>query len=385
MTDFYSASGNPDWNVRAGEGQDAVTETVCSVTGLTTQGLVAVGANAAGGEAGTFNGTFSVHVGHRSGALSTGGYCQVGVGLQTLLSSTAAYSTALGTDALKFHQTGNEQTAIGAKAMLRDVTGQYSTVVGCSAAYEATKVERQTIIGAWAAQNPPLGDGNECNVYIGHRAAKDRTGGSYNVEIGHDAGNAASRVDYCTHIGRGSGRYTPNNAYLAGAIGHDASASGSNRFRIGGPGVVPEAGAALQVISDKRDKIHSGDVSLEKAAEIVLGARFVEYVMNPRENYDGYWGGELEALEAHQKGEKKGKRTHAGIYAQDEYSRLSDAGIDFAGLQHAEVKGGHDAWSADYAAYIPYMAVIIQDQQKRIADLEAKLEKLSAAVEKLTG
>lgn len=384
MTNNFVSEASPDWNTRCGDVSAPVAWSVSPVTGLAAQGVVAVGGDAAGGNVGTFNGSFSVHVGYSSGALSTGGYCQTAVGLRTLQSSVAYYTVAVGCDALMAHVTGNNQVAVGAKSMLHDVDGSGSVALGASSAYTATKVLNQVIIGDNAASSPPLGDGNDGNVYIGHFAAKTRTGGRMNVEIGETVGDIARRVDYCVHIGRGAGKNTPDGTSLAGAIGFDASASGSLRFRIGGANVVPEAASALQVISDKRDKLHTGEVELHKAREIVLGARYVEYRMNARENYEGLWDGDAEAIEAWHRGDKQGSRTHAGVYAQDEAERLAASGIDFAAFQHAVKAGGRDSWSASYEAYVPYMGAIIKDQDERIAQLEATVERLTAMVEKLT-
>jgi len=370
--DWIEITSSPSHNVRIGPPGGTVWST-SPVTGLPAQGVVAIGSQTAGvsTESKTFNGTFSVHVGHLSGGESAGGYCQTAAGLRTLRRSVGAYNAAFGTDALKDHIDGDNQVAVGAKAMLSDITGYSSFVGGTGAAYSAVSVVEQVIIGDSAAYGRPLGPDDRGNVLIGRRASYARTGGLFNVEIGESAGDVARRVDYCTHIGRGSGRDTPDGTSLAGAIGYDASPSGSSRFRIGGSGVVPEAGASLQVISDKRDKVHVGELPLDKARAVVLGAAVVEYRTNPREAYDLLATDDDE--KAHREGAKAGKRVHAGVYAQDEFERLASLGIDFAGLQHAAVKHGRDQWTAAYEAYVPHLICIIIDQERRIAALEARL------------
>jgi hypothetical protein len=324
----------PTGNIRIGYTDYDVAYTIQPVNNRVCEGSVAMGRNAAGGLTGQWNGAYSVHIDHGSGAYSNGSYCGTGVGLHALLCNNSPYNTAFGADALKTHTEGNANTAIGAKAMYADQTGYYSAALGIWAFGRATHAPNCTAIGALPFIPPDEPVVMEPQLVLPPEPTEPE--------------------------------------------------------RL--PGISDEAWALALTEYERQKALHSARVEWARAQHEVALKRYEKEKAEAEADYRRRYE---EALREHEakvrqaeedraRAARAGKRHHAGIFANRELERLRKLGIDFAGLQDHSFDGqGEDVVSVSYQAYIAPIAVIQQKHRREIAEFRQENAALRQMVEAL--
>lgn len=301
------------------------------------------------------------------------------------------YSTLVGGRA-GWHMMESEQDVVVGKSAGQElVHSKHNTIMGYGAAWwengsHNDRLERNVIIGRHAMR---LSKGNAVsNTVVGENAMNESTGAEENTMLGHSAGTVIGTGKRNTFVGANAGTSLKNNN-TATALGYNAlnnpdlsgysnitglgtnsSVSGSNQVQLGNSSATPYSFQALQVRSDRRDKANIESTTL--GLEFIKKLKPVEYQLDIRESYD-------------EKGiEKDGslvrERKHQGFIAQDVKDVADDMGIDFAGVQHHEVKGGKDVYSLGYEEFIAPIIKAMQEQQKMIEDQAKEIEELKRKI-----
>jgi hypothetical protein len=148
---------------------------------------------------------------------------------------------------------------------------------------------------------------------------------------------------------------------------------------------------ALTVSSDERDKADITDIPDDKALEFVKSLNPIQYVRNPRTEYEYEQSSEKKRKyglgdydkEAHARGDKKGTRKRVGFSAQQIEQLIKDifdtdnyADIVYDNFYDLTEKP-QDAESQKTVAYeklIPFLVAAIKEQQKQIDELRQSIE-----------
>ena len=121
------------------------------------------------------------------------------VGHNALFSNRFAdYNTAVGESALYSNTVGEENTAVGWEAMYRNTTGISNTAVGESALHRNTQGGDNTAIGSQALTSNTTGN---FNTAVGDGALVRNTTSSFNIALGRLAGADVTIVDNVICIG----------------------------------------------------------------------------------------------------------------------------------------------------------------------------------------
>ena len=157
-----------------------------------------------------------------------------GVGAGALALNTADSNTAVGAAALLLNATGPENTAVGTNALLHNVDGDSNTAVGAFALANENATGgfpngvSNNAIGRQALFSDTTGSFNQA---MGVNALLDNTTGSGNIAIGDDA--LINNVDASGNIAVGGGAMFNNahgaqNTVVGSAAGQNLVAAGSD-------------------------------------------------------------------------------------------------------------------------------------------------------------
>jgi hypothetical protein len=197
-----------------------------------------VGANAGNF---TMTGTANTADGASALAANTTGFYNTANGASALAANTTgSENTANGVAALGNNTTGNRNTANGADALNANTTGDNNTANGRHALSSNTTGGNNTANGQGALGNNTTGDGNGAN---GFAALSSNTTGSRNTANGADAlGFNTTGLQNTADGGEALGNNTTgaNNIALGYLAGQNLTTGGYN-IDIGSPGVAAEA------------------------------------------------------------------------------------------------------------------------------------------------
>jgi hypothetical protein len=226
----------------------------------------------------------TIAIGRASMGNSTGGYLNIGIGLNTLYYATGSYNIALGGLAMQqtttgeknlamgyqalFQNTignenfalgyftlnantsgssnigigansvltqntiGSSNIAIGSSSMTTNISGNLNVGIGISSLSSNTIGSGNVAIGAYALRLNSTGDSN---VGIGQYAGWNNSTGIRNTSIGEGAGYSAvsANPNYGVHIGFNSGYINSGSANTSLGYSSGRESSGSNNIFIG--------------------------------------------------------------------------------------------------------------------------------------------------------
>jgi hypothetical protein len=257
-------------------------------------------------------------VGNASCAGITTGTRNVGLGQGTLGlgGTTASLNTCIGTAAGAWLN-GNNNIAIGDSSMFG--TGAAYVVNDCVA------------IGVFALETPT----GSSNTAVGKAALFANTSGANNTAIGFGALSALTTFSNCT------------------GLGSLTAVTASNQVQLGDASTTTFAYGAVQNRSDVRDKADIHDTE--------LGLDFIN-ALRPRAFKWAY----------RERNGKVGRRQHQGLVAQEVEDVMRKMGVDFGGLQHHAISGGHDVYSIGYTELIGPLIKAVQELAARVLELEGR-------------
>lgn len=207
---------------------------MASLNGSANVDNVAIGwqsmADAAAGIRNTF-------IGVQAGRFATGNF-STAIGYQALGSNNGTASSgidnvAIGSQALCFNNTGQQNTAVGVEAMSRATASSNSIAVGY-AALRNFQGAQNTAVGYQAGQGLATSTGTN-NIFMGFQAGFRVETGSSNVLIGNRAGDNVTTGNVNTFIGQDAGNLNTTGSFNIG-IGPNAgnaNTTGINNINIG--------------------------------------------------------------------------------------------------------------------------------------------------------
>lgn len=376
-----------DWRTYAGTVNEPK---IVPITRDETRGNTAIGRNVLGW---AIKPNYCTAMGYNALEKALAGVGTVSIGVNSSYNTIKSNnSVVVGMNANTSNSTSNGDVSIGYGAMNSVPHSDYNVAIGYQALYGANTARGVTIsdniaIGRFAQANTQgaitsnvsvgasalrYNQGN-FNTAIGQQASQDNTTGGYNTSIGCNAGRSLTTATKYTALGYNA----LNNATIDGftnitGVGQNSTVSDSNQVQLGNSQATPYAFNALQLRSDRRDKIDIEDVKL--GLDFINKLKPVEYRMNIRESYVDY-DEEGNAIEVENDGSRSGKRKHMGLIAQDVKSVLDEMDVDYSFFQHHSVNGGKDVMSLSYEELISPLIKSIQELTSRVCELEAQLQK----------
>jgi len=308
------------------------------------------------------------------GGYSDGGWSNTYFGYNTgpLNKQQDTANAAFGSRAMQSLTDGSENTAMGADAMQSNKTGWWNTAIGT-----------QSLLWDSSGAN---------NVAIGNNSLLETTNGNGNTAVGSGAlmtnmlGSNNTAIGYAANV-------SANNLTNATAIGYLASVNASNKVRIGNSAVtVIEGQVPFTTPSDGRYKYAvQEDV---KGLDFILQLRPVTYQFDV-ERFDKASGNGQEipgqvspanyALQTAYKAAASIRRS--GFIAQEVEKAAQTSGYDFSGIVRPTTDRQH--YSLSYESFVVPLVKAVQEQQqqintleKRLADLEKKLDQLTQPASK---
>jgi Chaperone of endosialidase len=158
---------------------------------------------------------------------NTSGVYNTAIGTSALFSNVGSDNTAVGAGALDSNGDGIQNTAVGSRA-LQSNTGNFNTAIGYQALMANDTGGTNTALGVTALQHNTFGGSN---VALGYGAGANVTTGSFNVYIGTNVGGVADEVGhtYISNIASTQQNLSPVTVDLAtGLLGHEFS---SQRYK----------------------------------------------------------------------------------------------------------------------------------------------------------
>ena len=251
-------------------GNQTITGNVTASGVVSSANVNATNAYQLGGSTFAFGSAPSANafLGFAGNTTTTGAY-QTAVGYQALFSdTTASYNTAVGYQALYSNNTGASNVASGWSAMFANTTGSLNTATGVSALEQNTtgwdntatgtstlfsntvgqqnSATGSTVLYSNTTGNNNTGDGfaalsanttGSNNTATGLGALQFNTTGSNNTSLGYNSGDttnfAAMTGSNDTFIGANSGPTTQTNLSNATAIGANAAVTANNALVLG--------------------------------------------------------------------------------------------------------------------------------------------------------
>jgi hypothetical protein len=199
--------------------------------------------------------------------------------------------------------------------------------------------------------------------------------GSYNTGIGWDALHGNTDGSFLTALGAGAG-VEHDDLTNATAIGSGAIVDASNKVRIGNSAVtVIEGQVPFTTPSDGRFKFNvNEDV---KGLPFIMQLRPVTYQFDVK-RFDGK-SAENSSMQAAYTEAENIRRT--GFIAQEVEKAAINTGYNFSGVIKPKKDGDH--YSLSYDAFVVPMVKAVQEQQqviddqnKKIADLQQQLDEI---------
>ena len=284
--------------------------------------------------------------------LNTSGSDNVVTGMEAMFGNTTGQSNvANGHQALRNNAIGNNNTAVGNNAGNNNSTGNSNTAMGDFALSQNFGGNNNTAIGATALYNNVSGSGN---VAIGFES------GRYFGASGTDILNGANN---CVYVGTQI-RALNNSADNEVVIGYAALGRGNNTVQIGND--------AMTSIGGQVAWSNPSDLRLKKEIQTSsFGLNFIN---------------KLRPVTYHLK--TGTTDLQSGFIAQEVESAANSVGYQFSGI--VKPASEKDFYSLRYSEFVVPLVkavqeqqVIIEQQDKKIADLETRLQHLEVAVNKL--
>jgi hypothetical protein len=337
--------------------------------------LTAIGMDALGNNT---TGSHNTALGYRASMLNATGRDNTSVGFQALQNNRNSRNTAVGSEALYTNTSGASNVAVGSKALWSNTTGYSSVAIGDSALYSNKGGTSNTAVGELSI---PYMTGGNFNVAFGSWTLKSASAVSNNTAVGHNSLASLISGSNNTAIGFGSD-VTLGNLTNATAIGYNAKVNASNKVRIGNASVTKiEGQVAFTTPSDGRYKFNvREDV---KGLSFIMRLRPVTYQFDVN-RWDGIDDATPLPNEMKVSYAKATEMRRIGFIAQEVEDAATRTGFNFSGINKPE--SAEDRYGLSYEAFVVPLVKGMQEQQRMIFELEAKLkdnEKVQADQQKV--
>lgn len=305
--------------------------------------------------------------------VNTVGELNTAVGADALKSNTSGkWNTAIGYGALAFNTIGQQNTAIGTKVLFNNGSGSYNIGIGINTMNGNVSGNDNIGVGNYATNLNQTGSGN---IAFGTNALRFSDVGNNNIAIGKDSG---------THVGATGGALATlvDNSIFIGVdtrvpalgntnqivIGNNAVGKGSNTIQLGNTQVTgvytsgSMTASAFLTSSDKRLKNNINDSSF--GLNFITKLRPVTYFMN-----------------------NETANLKSGFIAQEVEAVANSINYEFNGV--AKPSSADNFYSLNYGAFVVPLVKAVQEQQNiienqnvKINDLEARLKRLELLLNK---
>lgn len=286
--------------------------------------------------------------------------------------------------------TGGSGVYIGSNAGKKNTTGEGNIFVGSLSGLNHTTGGDNVFLGYGAGQGNISGASNVC---IGGVSGTLNKYGSDNVFIGRQAGPANSTiddVDKCVALGQYALVEGVDNSI---SLGYLANSTASNKIRLGNSNItVIEGQVAYSYPSDGRFK--------KNVEEKVPGLEFIKALRPVTYQFDTdiYNNHIYQNVEPEEKAKIMNKlekrdwqsEVRSGFIAQEVERACKDLGFEFDGLHIANQKNKADHYSLSYSQFVVPLVQAVKDQQeiienqeRQIADMNQKLDRLAKMVSDL--
>lgn len=240
---------------------------------------------------------------------------------------------------------GDGNVAIGQGAMVFNSDGNFNVAVGMNSLYLNTS-EGNSAYGESSLVNNTEGSRNTA---IGKHSLVANVSGSYNTALGYNADVGAEALENSTAIGNGS------------------LVTASNQVRIGNSNVSSIGGQVdWTTLSDGRFKT---DIKENVAGlDFILNLRPVTYKL------DNNLINEFVDRDEHKKNNVETQEIKSGFIAQEVEQAAKNIGFEFSGIDAP--KNDKDYYGLRYGQFVVPLVQAIQEQQKIIEELKARIEQL---------
>jgi endosialidase-like protein len=312
----------------------------------TAYGYQALFSNTTGGTNNVANG--STAVGFQALFSNTTGEGNVANGYQALFNNTTGFiNTATGRFALFSDTTGARNTATGGSALLNNTTGNSNTADGRLALFSNTAGNANTANGIAALSSNTTGNGN---IALGAGAGDNLDTGDNNIDIGNEGNSGEANT---IRIGGDTGFGPQTATFIAGIYGAATSDAASTTAV-----VIDMNGNLGTAASSERFKKDIGPMA--KASEAVLALKPVTF---------------------HYKNDSKGV-PQFGLVAEEVAKVNPDLVVRDAKGQIYTVR--YDAVNAMLLNEFLKAHKRIEQQDKRIDELTARLKQQAAFIQKVS-
>ena len=376
----------------------------------------ATGANALGSNT---IGNYNTAIGASALLNSVAGSYNVAIGFDALYFNAGDNNTAVGVTALNSNSQGSGNTAIGRGALYTNSNGNDNTAVGSYALANSLWAYNNTATGTSALNANYMGTNNTANgsyaimnnlgsynTATGSWALKVSTSGNYNSAYGYlslgyslTGGSNTAFGSYSLNNSISGSNNTAIGSYAdvsistisnATAIGEHAWANANNKIRLGSGSVtVIEGQVAYSVPSDGQfNKSVTEDV---KGLEFIGKLRPVTYQFDTK-MFDEFLMKNMPdsvrqaRIQNTDYAESSGI-VHTGFIAQEVEQAARECGFNFDGVNAP--KDGNGNYGVAYSQFTVPLVKAVQElnqknimQQKRIEELEARLDKLEKSLAK---
>ena len=328
--------------------------------------------------------------------VNTGNY-NTAIGISSLVDNTTGFgNTGLGNGTLQFNTIGNENVAVGSFSLIHNTEGTANTGIGSWSLYENLTGNSNTAIGNFAlhfntivTENVAIGGGSimnntngNYNVAVGYRSLDGNLPGSNNTSIGYYAGSNTVNTLYGTFVGSNSYANANGLNNVAG-YGYNTRPTSSNQVRIGNSSVTSIGGqVGWTTLSDEKYKLNTQENV--KGLDFIMRLRPVSYQLNMnklaadlKEDQKVDENGNIitspSEIDLIARNEKS-QIVYTGFIAQEVEKVAKELGFDFSGIDAP--KNENDFYGLRYAEFVVPLVKAIQEQQKKIEELERRIAAL---------
>jgi hypothetical protein len=288
------------------------------------------------------------------------------------------HNTALGHSSLQNVHLGNNNVAIGSNAMGNTVSGSNNTAVGFAALVGNINGKGLVAVGDSSLFNQANNaSGIYGNTAIGSASLLKNTTGFRNTAIGFRSLYTITTGGGNTAIGNGADvtSATMSNSI---AIGFNTKVNASNKVRLGNAAITKiEGQVPFSIPSDGRFKFNIRDDV--KGLDFIMRLRAVSYQFDVN-RWDGI---EDETLSNEMKVSyiKASEMRRTGFIAQEVDRAAELTGFQFSGISRPETSEGR--YSLSYESFVVPLVKGMQEQQKIILDLQARVKQQDLVISEL--
>jgi len=341
------------------------------------------------------------------------------VGYQALqANTTGGWNTAVGPQVLFSNTTGGSNTAIGHQALFFNTIGDQNSAFGDSALYTNSVGTENSAFGRLALGASTIGVGNSA---FGSSALADSVTGSYNVALGFEAGNNLTEGDNNLIIGGNSIDFASSTASNQLNIGNliygiDLDGTGTTissgnigigttspkqRLEVNGNIQIHEQNSSVAGLMITQAGGETGYIMHNRASTLTIGAGSVDRITIDRDGNVGFGvtrpanpiqlasGAHVTAGGVWTNSSSRARKENiADLSASDALDALdalepvqfnykndqTESYIGFIAEDVPELVATRDRDGLSAMDIVAVLTKVVQEQQKKIAELEARLD-----------